>query len=383
MKLSKSARPLVENALCLCSKCNRFLIISKCSLFSTNESSQNISNTNPQTSSTNAENNAQASSNHRNNTLTKIYLYNNRNKFFYIKDFDRLSKKITSFQGISFPLCPSCCTRCIIQIKMQQSYVDKTSKLFNFIPKEISSKIIESSIQQIQNQSTTAHFALLKNIKAHKHKSRADSFIEQKRNLKELYKINDSLFFSSKCPSYPEKKRSYLSLTLISSFWISTDKHYITINNTRIGFYGFQTNSIKENNVGLQFVSHLVWALSKTFCIRFKNFEILPSGVFRTQKNILLYLKIPESTQKISDFNLALDMLFYTAATFFASPEISECCGIPPFEIDVDNHMIATTSYKYGETAQSIEDWSTAMRLLLFNLKLLQVRSSSMFLSNM
>lgn len=387
MKQTKSGKPFVQNAFCLCSKCNRYLIISKFSFFPTDEASRNISNSNnSQTNVTNVEN-AQTPSTqlvHKNSSLSSICLYNNPNKWIYFRSFEKICKKIKSFDCISFPLCQSCCTRILMQIRVQQSYVEKTNKLFDYIPEELTSKIIESSIKQIQNESTIAHFNLLKSIKSHKIKSRADSFIEQKKNLNELYKVNNSLFLSPNYPSYPENNTSHLSLTLISSFWISTNRHYITINNSRIGFYGFQTNSIEENNVGLQFVSHLVWALSKTFCIRFRNFEIQPSGVFRTQRDNFFYLRIPDTNQKkdISNFNYALDMLFYIAAALFASPEISECCGIPPFEIDVDNHMIATTPYRYGDSAQSIENWSIAMRLLLFNLKLLQVRSSSLFLSN-
>ena len=75
---------------------------------------------------------------------------------------------------------------------MQQSYISKTDKLYNYIPKELTPKIIECSIQQIRNESTTEHFNLLKNFNSLSHKSRTVSFIEQKRNIKEQYKVNDS-----------------------------------------------------------------------------------------------------------------------------------------------------------------------------------------------
>lgn len=382
MKHLRSKKSFIENAFCNCSKCNRFFFLSKHSFYPDEKISQQVNNNNAQTIAKPETQLYNIQANHKNTSTTNICLHYNKNKWLYLKHFEKLIKYITSFECISFPLCPSCCARLLIQIKMQKSSIENTKNLFRFLPEGLSLKIIESSIQNLRNEASFDILTQKANLISHK--SKIDSYFDQKKSLKEYYKINDSFILSSNYPTYPDHSTSHFSLTLVSSFWISTDKHYITINNVRIGFYGFRTNTIEENNIGLKFLSHLMWALSKTFGITFRNFEILPFGAIRTQKNTLIYLKIPEpnQTNEINSFNLALDVLFYSASALFTSQDVGEFCGTPPFEIDVENHLIASISYKYGESAKSIEDWSIAMRLLLFNLKLLQIRSSSQFLTN-
>lgn len=372
-----------EYAIYVCAKCQNLVLVPKESFTSSEETPNDFSNTNnhdtPQYLQTIS---------HQNLSPLTIDLSFHPNDWLYLEKFVSLQQKASSFPNFPFPICPKCINS---YNKMTASIEsnEKVQKSFSFLMKQLSFNSIEHSIHQIEDDvnNLTTKIRSFSSIPQTTLLSPIDPFeshFKAPKLKREEFKIQQSKTFYEIDRDFPLQKTHALTLIIATTFVIGTDRHYITINNMRIGFYLYSRNTVEENNIGLSFVSHLLYYLLYAYHISFEHFVIYPSGMIRkTEDNSQYYLKIPTKRHlsDIKKFNVALNMLFTAAYHLFSSNSVQSNCGAPPFEININQRTIEHASYVFDDSVKSLEKWSLAMKYLLFNLKLVQIRSSTEFLS--
>ena len=153
---------------------------------------------------------------------------------------------------------------------------------------------------------------------------------------------------------------------ICSSFHISTSSFFGTINNLRVGYLINFNIQLGEIENGLKFICHLLNTILKSSSVMFsptlgyisqngevvkidkldnldsRTFATFTEQLFTSSKQLFLVAEIWLKSQKISDFN------FYK----------------------IENRSIGGHAYIFN--ANNPLEWSTAMKRLLFNLKLVQ-----------
>jgi hypothetical protein len=172
-----------------------------------------------------------------------------------------------------------------------------------------------------------------------------------------------------------------LKLSLVTTFQIIHNYHYMMINGHRVGFFRYSPNSLDECNLGLQQTAHLVWCLLESFGIAVPDLCIKPNGVIERRGGECLLLEVPASldSKSVAHFNAALQGLFTVCASMFASRPLVGFCSMPPFFIDVEKRIIECVPYTFADKTR--DTWSDAMKYLLFDLKVMQVRCLERYVS--
>ena len=341
----------IENAFSVCSQCKKNLIL-------TNRTFENVSE----------EENEQLKS----ISLIQLILQNDQNDWKFLEEYNQMNQAFAQLElGISLPLCISCSLKLINKVKIQKLIIESGISFFHDLQNEFNGQQIEEIILKAKDeQSQDVPNACNQTKSVHK------NFPQKQLNFD-----TSSDFFSNNTLSdiFPENRIEHLSLSMSSAFHIAVDRHYITINDARIGFYKYSKNSNEENNIGLHFLMRLLWCFIVTFNIEPDGFSLTPDGVFKTNDNNILLLQIPKTSAETNYFNQAIDFLFKLSQKLFTSENLIKVCSVAPFEINSEKKIIENTSYKYSP--KSLESWSTAMKYLLFDLKYLQTRACSAFLS--
>jgi hypothetical protein len=172
-----------------------------------------------------------------------------------------------------------------------------------------------------------------------------------------------------------------LKLSLVTTFQIIDNYHYITINGQRVGFFRYSPNTLEECNLGLQQTVHFLWCMLESFGIEVPQLSIRPNGLIEKAGGDGLILEVPASldSKSVARFNAGLQGLFTACAFMFGSPPLTKFCSMPPFFIDVNKKIIENVPYTFAEKAK--DRWSLAMKYLLFDLKVMQVRCLERYIS--
>jgi hypothetical protein len=105
------------------------------------------------------------------------------------------------------------------------------------------------------------------------------------------------------------------------------------------------------------------------------GWKIHPVGIIEDDQGVVHHLAIRKhfKEKRLRREGLAIDALFRLCAAVLANRVLSNFCGVPPCLIDLDKGTI--DGYPYCFSADMIDSWSLAMKLLLLDLKLIQCRT--------
>jgi hypothetical protein len=293
-----------------------------------------------------------------------IVIHPNSSHWRWESQFKELLLPFTEFGLESlFPCCPQCTANTLRELKTRcdnyRRQIDELSALSHLPLSDIETQI-QAEIKPFQPPPPKPN-PLLRSIP---HQPPIES-------PPPLYKTQWQLI-DSPFPS--------IKITQLAAFHIGTRRHYITINDSRLGFYGFSPCSIDENNVTLLFLSHFVWSFVQSFSITIPGLSISPRGVMTEAQLGTFELQIPNelTASKLEKFNSALYILFKLCAKVFAADVVISHCTMPPFFINAEGKMIE--SIPYSLVAKAPDRFSLAMKYLLFDLKVMQTRCLDRFI---
>lgn len=167
-----------------------------------------------------------------------------------------------------------------------------------------------------------------------------------------------------------------MKLGIVAAFRLWYHRQSGTINGIRARQASGE--SVRECNVALQMIVHMVWAMHRSFGVA-PLFDIFPVGEIAIEgKRFAIQLTEGFDRRSVAVFNKALDAFFQTCGALFTSEDVMKYCGTPPGLIDAERKMIGSFSYRFDVNRLGL--WSMALRSLLFDLKIIQARSFDRFL---
>lgn len=271
-----------------------------------------------------------------------------------IEKFQIISNILKDYGIIDFPVCDKCLTNLEKQIKSLELLLHRTNESLHELPYQH----VEGIFMQFLND---------QKICTDKKTKKKTDIVEKYDQLEipklevNFNKIEISNFVN---PGF--------TMLLYSSFYITTDNLYIVLNKSRIGFYNYSKNTIVENNAGLGFLIHFIWAFMTKFNIKTEEFSIQPNGNIFVNNKILEFRIPSDKNPNFSVFNHSLICIFKASNLIFKSDMVKNYGINVPFAIDIKNNKIAGIPFKL--TSEKFDEkWSLAMKFLLMNFKIIQI----------
>ena len=256
-----------------------------------------------------------------------------------------------------FPICASCLSNSVFQLEtLCEHYIRATGmmKSLGDVPSEILFGEIEKKIGEDEPQKATASIP-----KSPSRKAIARRVEPKKEAKRELDLISVEI--------------PRIKVVLPVVFHIGFDHLYGTVNGSRIGFFrGGGLNPRCECNAGLKMVAHLAWATMKAFDVE-SDTVVLPTGMIEYNGQ-MCKLKIPKTMDQkaVKKVDMATVGLFRACKHIFAARKLVEFCSMAPFLIDTEKKQIEQVDYEFD--TKKLEQWSIALKHLLFNFKLIHNR---------
>ena len=324
--------------------------------------------------------------------------YNCSNEVSHLhKVFDEISIYFTMNSMNYFPICPECLTLFKTQILSSITLIKNVyNDLFeNFVKNPNFGRMMNDLIPIIKKKKLKTHplsmtkassLPILKNsernnmlviddddnqIDYNQHIPLSEDFCpdpiscidESHKNLPILIDLEQ------------KRQRNIMFCPLISvyAFRIGFDKLYGTINDMRIGFFKYNPNTLLENNAGLFFLCHLLFHFSNAFNVHDIFIRVFPKPSVTTVKDKFYDLVYPKWKRGVDNFNKSLESLFLALNSINVAISQLKEYSEPPFNVDTNLKTIGNVSYLLNW--KKPQEWSTAMRFLLINLKAIQYRS--------
>jgi len=155
-------------------------------------------------------------------------------------------------------------------------------------------------------------------------------------------------------------------------FHISFFRHYSTINGCILGFYDSIPESLLNANQALFFLAQFVLTLLKTLVIPSPSVKLFEGIYVFFDKGNMYQLLIPEpaKTILIAPFQHALDILIFSILDIFVLVQEYHHFSLL-YSLNHKERKIGALSYKFSW--ENRRTWSRAMKLLLINLKQVQL----------
>ena len=293
-------------------------------------------------------------------------------------------QKLLTYNGTSlFPLCQDCTAIYSQQISMMIDFLKLASDDLHTINITIPIDKLQTRIDHL-----TTYISLKKKKPYRKRKSAPTLtnetekvitiFDDEKKDNEKPAKTHN--LNNSDLTPIGKRKTAVCPLLSFYTFYISSDHHYGTINKNRIGFFKYNQNTLTENNTALYFICHLIYQFKCAFKIQQICVSFNPVSVVviqnRDEKNVnyaSYILEFPTRRTRVNDFNESINHLFHAYSLICQASSKTKMIGEPPFQINFTEKKIERFSYFLNW--KNVEEWSTAMKLFLINLKMIQYRT--------
>lgn len=306
----------------------------------------------------------------------------NTNNDELIKQFQNARESLSYDRKTPFfPLCHDCTVTYLQHIQNYRKLFDAANDLidkkFSNIPENVFNIQYQNAISptkkftNIKTASTSGSFSI--------YKENEDSTLSRNSFIDEI--CQDP--FSCNHPNHkhypiltklPPKSKTFCPIMSCYTFTISHSRHYATINNLRVGFYKYDPNSILETNLGLYFITHLLYILKTAFNANGIRILLSPNPAISINNAEFQRLVIPEKKKHTNydEINNAIHSLII-AFDIINEASFPQRKIATPYEVDAELRTIGSVSYDFNW--KTVEDWTLAMRFLLHNLKMIQFRA--------
>jgi len=299
---------------------------------------------------------------------------------------EKLEQSTSKSNYYVFPCCNNCCVIQSNGIFNQKKYYDNESiyllkQIQNPNTKNIC-KILRDKVRKLDNEAQIINEVsecLERDMFHKKFVGKSDRFANMISTISNEYHLPSN---SDQISIYSNSEINTMNIMLSTTFSIGFWRHYGTINGVRLGYQTPDPIPDDELDVALFFFAQLIQSLGSLARMDFTHVSI-GSNVnicYLQSKTIRLNSALFKSRNTAKELNEVMhDFMCFLSAVFSAI--VSDDLIPPlPFKLNVNNRTIADISYDFDIKKPS--KWTKAMRLLLFNIKSIQLRSLSNAVKN-
>lgn len=310
-----------------------------------------------------------------------ICFYNSLS-FRFTKRLDCVQKLLTYNSVLFFPLCQDCTAIYCQQVIMMVDFLKTASNDLHTINITIPIEKMQDRIEQLTTlvSLNPKRKSLRKRRSAPELPKQAEKLIYEENENKKKESPPQNEIMSVNPITKLIRKQPVCPLISFYTFYISSDHHYGTINQNRIGFFKYNPNTLTENNTALFFLCHLIYYFKCKFRIPQIYVSLNPVSVIvnpnKNPDNINFssyILEFPTKRNRVNEFNESLYFLFQAYSLICQASTKLRKIGEPPFQIDFNQKKIE--KYSFILNWKNVEEWSKAMKLFLINLKMIQYRT--------
>ena len=285
----------------------------------------------------------------------------------YIDELERLMEELQAYSFLHFPVCPFCSHMLVKRIMATIEMTRKDTEILSDLTKESIDYLLEEIKEKIATIHKQNHVMKLVNQSSPKELSSSqssESLIPKQKRIPQFFE---------KTP--PTSKHFILA----STFYISYFEQIGTINNMRLGLFYQEYVPIQEVNGALFEVCHLILNLSRILKRGNIDMKLSSTVLFPKQDqtgNITYSLPLAITgydSKKLQVFNEALFILFsYVVSLYMIKEGVFDPLATPPYLIDLKNKRIG--EYSFEVSTDNLSIWNFPMKLLLLNLKCIQIQ---------
>jgi hypothetical protein len=172
----------------------------------------------------------------------------------------------------------------------------------------------------------------------------------------------------------PEVLDGMASFSLFRAFFISHFRHFGTINGLRLGTLPSVVVPAWEIECAFALLGGLLMGIYGILELKRNDFKIGSSLSVKLENGSFLEISGGfQSSKSIDAFNEAMESLFRICFRIFHEPQMGRVGIMLPNQIDPSDNTIGGHSFLYEKA--NPENWTLAMKLLLWDLKYIQTRA--------
>lgn len=280
---------------------------------------------------------------------------------------------------IPFPICNDCLSLWFRSLQKEIKLIKEATKaygIFDISKKESYPRIIQEKINETNNSIRTLSgfdFTVSKSQPSLVDQLTDSESFHPNPHISNIYQIQNHIISPSIKSVSESTKQIFVenpSLVKYSTFHISFDQFFGTINSNRLGIGKDITPT--ECNIAFFFLTHLIISISKIMNVEISNILLeFPIAILSDGKKLVLNASDLSGRRGIASFNKAIELFMEICYPLFQKSQFSSNLLAPPFHLDLTKKTIGRDSYKFDRNNK--DEWNRAMKNLLTNFKLLQI----------
>ncbi|OHT14774.1 hypothetical protein TRFO_03060 [Tritrichomonas foetus] len=287
------------------------------------------------------------------------------NNWAFFKSYTELLEEIKNYHFNKIPLC-HLCTNLTLQIyKGQISFCNSMSSYIIKHVDSTNSQIIPGLIDDVkflyeENKQFLAAQEFQPTCIQYSSKLQRD--VPPKMEKKEIQGFNRNANITI----------GFSSCVLCSTFRISHNRHYGTINDQRLGSHSPDSVPHDEIDCALTFLGQIIVCIGNMINVDVNDIKVTEFLELRQDDGKFIPIHFPDfkKHKKMTKFNKHIEHLFTICARIFEAPVIADASFKPPYVISREKKTISHLSYHLDKK----DPWrfTNAMKWLLFDFKAVQ-----------